>query len=143
MINLFWKQKIGIKTILKKQNTNRKNLMNKTKKKNVYPKNKGETDNKFRLISSTRKRIYKSLKGKTKQSSTKDILGIDKNLYRKWIEWQMTPEMNGTNIEIDHVKALSLFDVSKDEDLKEAFSRKNTQPFSSMTISLRENNLIS
>ena len=36
--------------------------------------------------------------------------------------------MNWSNIEIDHVKAISLFDVSKDEELKEAFSWKNTQP---------------
>ena len=40
----------------------------------------------------------------------------------------MTPEMNWSNIEIDHVKAISLFDVSKDEELKKAFSWKNTQP---------------
>ena len=40
----------------------------------------------------------------------------------------MTPEMNWQNIEIDHVKAISLFDVSKDEELKEAFNWKNTQP---------------
>ena len=40
----------------------------------------------------------------------------------------MTPKMNWTNIQIDHVKRISLFDVSKDEELKEAFSWKNTQP---------------
>ena len=64
----------------------------------------------------------------TKQSSTKDILGIDINLYRKWIECQMTPEMNWINIEIDHVKAISLFDISDDHQLKEAFIWRNTQP---------------
>ena len=40
----------------------------------------------------------------------------------------MTPEKKWTNLEIDHVKAFSLFDVSKDEELKEAFSWKRTQP---------------
>ena len=39
----------------------------------------------------------------------------------------MTPEMNWDNIEIDHVKTISLFDVSKDEELKETFSWKKTQ----------------
>ena len=63
----------------------------------------------------------------TKQSSTKDILGIEIDLYRKWIEWQMTPEMNWQNIEIDHVKAICLFDIYNDE-LKLAFSWKITQP---------------
>ena len=63
-----------------------------------------------------------------KQSSTKEILGIDIDLYRKWNEWQFTPEMNWSNIEIDHVKANCMFDVTKEEELKEAFSWKNTQP---------------
>ena len=40
---------------------------------NTYLKNKRETDVKFRLISNTRNRIYKSLKGMTKQSSTKKL----------------------------------------------------------------------
>ena len=98
------------------------------RERNNYLKNKRETDVNFRLISFTRSRIYKSLKGMTKQSSTKDILGIDIDLYRKWIEFQMTPEMNWSNIEIDHVKAICMFDVSKDEELRKAFNWKNTQP---------------
>ena len=40
----------------------------------------------------------------------------------------MTPEMNWRNIEIDLVKPICLFDVTKDEELKEAFSRRKTQP---------------
>ena len=36
--------------------------------------------------------------------------------------------MNWSNIEIDHVKAICLIDVSKDKELREAFSWKNTQP---------------
>ena len=42
----------------------------------------------------------------------------------------MTPEMNRCNIEIDHVKATCLFDVSKDEELREAFNWKNTRSLS-------------
>ena len=56
------------------------------------------------------------------------MLGKDCNLYKKWIEYHFTPEMNWSNIGIDHVKAICLFDVSDDEQLKEAFSWKNTQP---------------
>ena len=96
-------------------------------RRNRYLKNKRETDVNFRLISNTRNRIYKSLKGMIKQSSAKDILGIDIETYKKWIEYQMTPEMNWSNIEIDHVKAICLFDVSKDEELRKAFIWKNTQ----------------
>ena len=55
-------------------------------------------------------------------------MGVDIDTYRNWIEWQIAPQMNWTNIEIDHVKPICMFDVSKDEELKEAFPWKNTQP---------------
>ena len=111
-----------IKQIQKKNNEQNK------EKRNIYLKNERETDVKYRLITNTRSRIYKSLKGMTKQSSTKEISGIDVNTYRKWLEFQFTPEMNWSNIEIDRVKPICMFDVSDDEQLKEAFSWKNTQP---------------
>ena len=97
-------------------------------RRNIYLKNKRETDVKFRLISNTRNRIYKSLKGVTKQSSSRDLLGIDIDTYKKWLEIQFTPEMNWSNIEIDHVKPICMFDVTKDIELREAFNWKNTQP---------------
>ena len=40
----------------------------------------------------------------------------------------MSPDMTGDNIKIDHVKPICMFDVSKDEELREAFSWENTQP---------------
>ena len=82
----------------------------------------------FRLICKTRSRIYKTLKGMTKQSSSINILGIDIDLYKKRLEFQFSPEMNWENIEIDHVKPICLFVVTKDEELKEAFNWRNTQP---------------
>ena len=36
--------------------------------------------------------------------------------------------MNWTNIEIDHVRPISSFDKSDDEQSKEAFNWKDTQP---------------
>ena len=64
----------------------------------------------------------------TKRSSTKELLGIDLDTYKKWLEFQFKPEMTWGNTEIDHVKPICMFDVSKDEKLKDAFSWKNTQP---------------
>ena len=40
----------------------------------------------------------------------------------------MTPDMNWSNIDMDHVKPICLFDISKDKELKEAFIWKNNQP---------------
>ena len=96
--------------------------------KRVYTNNRYKTDNYFCLFCKTRSIIFKTLKGMTKQSSSINILGIDIDLYRKWLEFQFTPEMNWTNIELDHVKPNFMFDVSKEEELKEAFNWKNTQP---------------
>ena len=96
--------------------------------RNIYLKNRRKMDLNFKLICNTRRRIYRALNGNSKSSLTRDILGIDIDLYRKWIEFQMTPEMNWSNIEIDHVKPICMFDVTKDYELKEAFSWKNTQP---------------
>ena len=93
-----------------------------------YKKKRYKTDVNFRLVGNTRRRIHHALNGRSKSSSTRDILGIDVDFYRKWIEFQMTSEMNWSNIEIDHVKAICMFDVSDDEQLKEALSWKNTQP---------------
>ena len=98
------------------------------KKEKLYLKNKRETDVNFRLISNTRNRIYKSLEGTTKQSSAKQSLGTDIDFHREWFEYQKTPDMNWSNIEVDHVKPLCMFDVYKDEELNGAFKWKNTQP---------------
>ena len=40
----------------------------------------------------------------------------------------MTPDMNWTNLEIDHVKPICMFVISKEEELKEVFGWENTQP---------------
>ena len=40
----------------------------------------------------------------------------------------MKPEVDWLNIEIDHVKPILSFDVSNDEELKEAFNWKETKP---------------
>ena len=61
---------------------------------NDYIKNRIKTDVNFRTIRNTRRRIHQALQGKSKSNSTTEILGIDVNLYKNWIEWQMTPEMN-------------------------------------------------
>ena len=102
--------------------------MKSLEKRKIYEKNKYKTDVKFRLIKNTRRRVHNALNGKLKSSSTKETLETDIETYRNWLEFQFTPEMNWSNTEVDHVKPICMFDVSKDEELREAFSWKNTQP---------------
>ena len=97
-------------------------------KRNQRRRKRRVNDVNYRLNNITRRRIHRALKGKSESSSTIDILGIDINIYKRWIEFQMTPEMNWSNIEIDHVKPICLLNLSDDEELKLAFNWKNTQP---------------
>ena len=60
------------------------------------------------------------MKGHSKSHFTLNNSGLDFD-YRKWIELKMSPEMNWSNIEYDHVKRFSIFDVSKGGGLREAF----------------------
>ena len=97
-------------------------------KRNIYLKNRRKMDLNFKLICNTGRRIHRALNGKSKSSSSRDILGIDIDLFRKWLEFQFTPEMNWETIEIDHVKPICTFDVTKDGELKAALNWRNTQP---------------
>ena len=95
---------------------------------NECVKNRMKTDVDFRLIRDRRRRIHHALNGKSKSSSTREFLGIYNETYKKWMEFQMTPERKWDIIEIDHVKPICMFDVSKEEEIKETFCWKNTQP---------------
>ena len=105
------------------------------KKNRIYEKERLKNDVNFRLIRNTRVRIYNALNGNSKSKSSREILGINIETYKKWIEFQMTPDMNWTNIHIDHVKPISSFNVVNEDEFLEAFNWKNTQPL------LKEDNL--
>ena len=115
-----------IKNYIKQYFQQNKKKINETRRQ--YEKNRRKTDLNYRLICNTRRRIHHPLNGKSKSISTKEILGIVKDTYKKWIEWQMTPDMTWYNIEIDQVKPICMFDGTKDEEMKEAFNWRNTQP---------------
>ena len=57
-------------------------------------KQRREMDIKFRLYNNTRTRITKSLKNIAKIFSTNNFSGIDIETYEKWIELQLTPDLN-------------------------------------------------
>ena len=69
----------------KKREYQLKNRKQINSRMNEYIKNRIKTDVNFRLIHNTRRRIHHALNGKTKSLSTRDILGIDIDTYRKWI----------------------------------------------------------
>ena len=100
----------------------------------MYEKKRRETDVNFSLNKNTRYRIYHPLKGRSKSSSTKETLGIDIDTYRKWVEYPFTLGRNWCNIEIDHVKPVCMFDLSNNNELKEASNWKNIQSVLNETL---------
>ena len=81
--------------------------------------------------------IHQASEGLSK-SSTKDVLGIDIDNYRKSISFQMTPDVNWSIVEIDHGKLISSMEVSKKEELSEAFNWRNTEPLGKLPINTKE-----
>ena len=79
-----------------------------------------------------------------KSISTKENLGLDIGSYRKLIGYQFTPEKNWLKIEIDYVKPICMFNISKNDELRECFIWKNTQPLlKEKIINRKGENLIS
>ena len=95
-------------------------------KQSINEINRKKTHVNYRLINNTRRRIHQVLKVTIKSSSTKGKLGKNDETFEK--KQHMTPEMNCWNFENGHVKPISLFDISKDMELREAFNWVNTQP---------------
>ena len=79
-------------------------------RKKTYSNDEYKSDINFPLTCKTRSIKRQALNRKTKAVSTKEPLLIDIDLYRNWIEFQFTPEMNWQNTEIDHVKPIYLFE---------------------------------
>ena len=103
--------------------------MNEIKKSRTkFEKKRTQTDVIFRFIKNTRCAIHHELNSESKSASTLDILGIEIESFRKRIEYQMTPEINWRNIEMDHVKPISSFYKSNIEELQKVFNWKNTKP---------------
>ena len=76
--------------------------------------NRMKSDVNSQIICIRRRMIHHALNGKLKSSSTIDILGTDNDTNRRWIEYQFTPEMNWSKIDIDQVRLISSFEISKD-----------------------------
>ena len=124
---------------IRKKNYQSQNREKRNARRNEYIRKRTDTDGNFRLITKARCRYHHALKARSKSSSRKEILVIDMDTYRKWIEYKMTAEMNWWNIEIDHVKLICSFNVSNNEKLKEVFCWNNTQLLSKKNSSAKRN----
>lgn len=98
-----------------------------------YARGRMQTDVEFRLKSVLRVRLRKALEGKGKKvgSAVKD-LGCSLPDFRKHIEALWYSDMTWANLgavwQLDHVKALGLFDLTLPEEFRAANHYLNIQP---------------
>ena len=95
-----------------------------------YQKERKANDINFRLAINLRARLRKALLRQitSKNDTTEALLGISYSEFKEYIEYLMTPDMNWLNIQLDHVRPLSSFDLKDYEQLKEATHYTNIQP---------------
>ena len=95
-----------------------------------YDKKRRAEDESFRLAGNLRSRLYKALLNQVtkKNSKTEELLGISFKEFKNYIEFLMTLEMTWNNIELDHVRPLSSFNLTDPTQFKEASHYSNIQP---------------
>lgn len=131
---------------------NRESILEKTKKyrdsnkeifneyQNKYQRDRYNKDVNFKLKKRLRNRLYLAVKNNQKKGSAIKDLGCSIEELKNYIENQfkdgMTWENYGVKWEIDHIKALCLFDLCNKEQFLTACSFKNLKPL------LKEEHLI-
>lgn len=91
-------------------------------------------DPQFRIMKSTRTRIWHFLIRNSQKKNTKtgELLGCDSQFLKDWLEYQFNSHMSWDNYgeywHIDHVVPCESFDARDIEDLKRCFNWKNLRP---------------
>lgn len=104
---------------------------------NCRRKERMKTDIQFLIKTRLRGRMHSALKnrkdGLVKADRTIALLGCDYNFFKKYIEKLFTEGMTwekliSAEIEIDHIKPCSKFDLTKEEEQYKCFHYSNLQP---------------
>jgi hypothetical protein len=97
-----------------------------------YSEARKQYDPEFKILKNMRSRLSESLRGKSKSQTTCQLIGVDFEIFTKWIEFQleegMTMENYGSVWHLDHVLPLSSFNLLDEEELLKAMNWKNIRP---------------
>jgi hypothetical protein len=96
-----------------------------------YERNRYQTDVNFKLRKICRNRIRKALKGATKSAATMELIGCTIDELRRHMESKFEPWMNWENHglwDVEHIKAMSKFDLTDSEQQRACCHWSNLQP---------------
>jgi hypothetical protein len=97
----------------------------------AYKAARRKADPGFRLLESLRKRLCKVMRGESKSSPTKELVGCSIGYLRDWLAWQFQPGMGWHNYgqwHIDHIRPCASFDLTDPAQQRECFHFQNLQP---------------
>ena len=101
------------------------------KRTNARFKKRYHSDPQFRLLTKSRGRLRKALKGKNKSASTMTLLGCSIPHLKDHLEKQFIPGMTWANQgkwHIDHMMPCASFELSDPEQQRQCFHYTNLQP---------------
>ena len=96
-----------------------------------HERNRYQTDVNFKLRKICRNRIRKALKGETKSVGTMELIGCTIDELRRHIESKFEPWMMWKNHglwDVEHIKAMSKFDLTDPEQQRACCHWSNLQP---------------
>lgn len=104
---------------------NRDKIRNRTKLRR-------HNDIQFKLKENIRRRIWGALKGNEKYTTTEQLIGCNIEQFKIYLEQQFTDGMSWDNYgmtwHVDHIKPVSLFDLTLADQQQQAFHYTNCQP---------------
>ena len=104
------------------------------KYRNEYFKARKLYDPEFKLLTNLRSRLSEALRGNSKSQTTKQLIGLDFEIFTKWIKFQFTEGMSMDNYGSawchDHVLPISSFNLLDEEERQKAMNWINIRPLS-------------
>lgn len=102
-------------------------------KRVAYRKNRIKTDPAFRAESNIRSRFWQMMIGRRKGRRSMEILGCNREEFRRYLESLWLPGMSWDNYglhgwHIDHKRPCCTFDMMNDSHVKQCFHYTNMQP---------------
>ncbi len=103
-------------------------------RQNAWVKKQRQTNPNFKIRQDIRRAMYRFIKGIQSGGRILKFIGCTQEEYRAYMEERfkdgMTWETYGKTWTVDHIKPLTMFDLTNPEELAEAVYYENTQPLS-------------